>query len=80
MDESTEFTCLHDIQHRDYDENVDNVELDSELAEQRKALEMSEWDTVAVNTSHSVEQPSNNVTQALNLTTSTSSSTNVSPY
>ncbi|XP_031640601.1 DDB1- and CUL4-associated factor 10 homolog isoform X2 [Contarinia nasturtii] len=27
-DERTEFTCLHDIQHRDYDDSIDNAESD----------------------------------------------------
>lgn len=35
-DESTEFTCLHDIQHREYDEDNDKDENDAEASVSRK--------------------------------------------
>lgn len=78
-DESTEFTCLHDIQHRDYDESVE-LEIDMDVAKQKKILEETAAlaDNVpVVNTGPSTVQTSNSDSQALNLTTSTSTSTNV---
>lgn len=80
-DESTEFTCLHDIQHRDYDESAD-IEMDGDSsATTPKPLdsnEMQQDELPVVNSSTSTVQTSNNDTQALNLTTSTSASPNVS--
>lgn len=76
-DESTEFTCLHDIQYRDYDESADTVDMDSDGSDQRKTLDATDsqiYDTpVASPTADTVETP-NNDTQALNLSTSTSTS------
>lgn len=77
-DESTEFTCLHDIQHRDYDDNVDDF--DSDLEQQRKVQEESEQNEIEMSSSESsspsdeipIESPSiNSETEA----TQTSSST-----
>lgn len=71
---------MHDIQHRDYDESAD-LEMDVDAAEQRKAFEetATQADNVpVVNTSTSTVQTSNNESQALNLTTSTSTPSNVS--
>lgn len=79
-DESTEFTCLHDIQYREYDESADNVDTDNEGTDQRKTGESndSQMDEAPVNDSstsvESVEPTSTNDSQALNLTTSTSTS------
>lgn len=54
-DESTEFTCLHDIQHRDYDNDEENSESEAE-EQQRKTNENSvgsQSSTIEQNTSAS---------------------------
>lgn len=86
-DESTEFTCLHDIQHRDYDESADNVDIDSDGSDQRKTFDVTDTQmdeapppapaapaAPATNPDESPLETSNSDTQALNLTTSTSTS------
>lgn len=80
-DESTEFTCLHDIQYRDYDESADNVDIDNEGTDPRKTLESNDNqmdESPATDSSASTEPTSTNDSQALNLSTSTSTSTSTS--
>lgn len=66
---------MHDIQHRDYDESADNVDMETDASEQRKTFEEIEAQTddvpVTTNSSTSDQQPTNNDAQALNLTTAT---------
>lgn len=83
-DESTEFTCLHDIQHRDYDTTTDNLDADNEVSDQRKTLDATNDthvnEVAVVNTSRSVtpQTSANSDSQALNLTTSSPTSVSIS--
>lgn len=79
-DESTEFTCLHDIQHRDYDKNAENLDADNDGTDQRKSLDATN-DTpvndVAVVNSNRLTNPqtsASNESQVLNLTTASPTS------
>lgn len=79
-DESTEFTCLHDIQHRDYDKSTDNLDADNDGTDQRKSLDATN-DTpvndVAVVNSNRLANPqtsASNESQVLNLTTASPTS------
>lgn len=85
-DESTEFSCLHDIQHRDYDTTTDNAQAGNDGFDQRKSFDVTN-DThvndVAVVNSNRLMNPqtsANNDSQALNLTTSSPTSVSVSTY
>lgn len=80
-DESTEFTCLHDIQHRDYDTTTDNLDVDNDDSDQRKSIDATNDthvnDVPVVNSSRLMNpqtSSANNDSQALNLTTSSSTS------
>lgn len=84
-DESTEFTCLHDIQHRDYDENADNVDMDSDGIDQRKSLDtMTEPQSDDISMTHSststtVQTTSNNA-QPLNVRKCTHSKSEIKHF
>lgn len=81
-DESTEFTCLHDIQHRDYDESVDSVECDN--TEQKLIESSDEPDSSSDNANRPMEidspqSPQTNDESALNLSTATAASHTTHP-
>lgn len=83
-DESTEFTCLHDIQHRDYDTTTDNLDADNDGSDQGKTLDATNDthvnDVAVVNPSRSTnpQTSANSDSQALNLTTSSPTSVSIS--
>lgn len=70
---------MHDIQHRDYDDSADlEMDMDAEQAKTVEEITDQVDNTPVVNTSSSTTvQPPSNDAQALNLTTSTSTPTNV---